>query len=1664
MYNTLSHTLIFSLMLLLFISPIISSAATCGSNSAAYAELVNDDDIKTFLHLPDARRGVIQILATHATSYLQRPGIAGTLAAIQQAEAENLLPFHLVNVTQFSYTDVSEDYSKAPAVAQAILSLIQNNSGNVATFPYTGVLGLDYAISESVMPVITSNVNTSSLPLINPLTGSSVFYTKAYPNVLHSRPSFLSELLHIIRFAFINLNCANTDLHMVTISGFEDFVALINTMYTAAGFPLPGVIVAPAVGTPNATENQIFVEEVLTRGMDQRNVQCVIVIDTFRKDLHDLLIADPRGVRYFQTTTLLHFSTGATTLPHLNATEAAIYSTAFFTSTNPDNTTATAQKYKAALNAFNANHSEMDHQRLNGGIITNFTAGYGFYPGDVTEASQYGFEHYVATRWLLELIANVLPSPEAIVKTKMEKQGVCNVTALNFTAAFPDTEFPLSAPSTKSILNAAFDTRCLISYTFPLGPLTPTKCLLTYDTTATDCFCNVAGKILYMSKYNLETQRLDVYNPTNDFGYDASVTTIVPERQCSLTTADIATSLPSTLIYITTGNETADLFELVTVPFFQAVTAFANSVGTLTTTMRFTHVNATGYTEYEAQRAYAEAVNSTAPYATVGSGSKLSFLRESNSRATLDVSLSGNFQPLRANISTAPINNVLSLVNGIDDYELQDPPLVAYNSWNGAHVNLKATFADHAHSLAAYYNSLVSTASPPSSLAAIVETSAQAALVQKSFNSFQHAITVTVLESIGVSQDNFRNWIKSAVEGGGSRPFVFVGLMTNTTFALELLYIINGTEGKAVTSSKSGLRFALASIEETAYKLFSQTAVNIDLEMLTNLQSGFNADMFSAAPTTSNLNVSTIFTRTNKLTVNLSASDVGDIVFASHMNEWYLPRSTSVIVSPKLFRRLEVTRVAFALLSSASQVSSRTGFGALYELINIAGISTSYGPFYNTACSASIIQSGTANRNCQCAKGPRMFEVISFLDFYSLKTSSRTGNFMYTNEGCGVVYHDLKTSSSLQTTDIATIAGAAGGFIVLVGTLITLCCCCRRAFTVRHAPQDSSFPFAMAFTDIQSSTTLWSRVPEAMAVSVDVHHSLLRDCVKKYNGYEVKTIGDSFMVAFRTSEGATTFALGVQKTLFNFEDWAPELDETYIETLLDAQKNAEDNEEGEIDINQGAIDRALNALSAVEANCTTNGTSPRKPHGSTFSPKSPDPRKINKIKSSVYLPLDPETGALDQETYDRLWKGLRVRVGVHFGTGDIKRDPVSDRFDYYGTVVNTAARVEGVGHGGQVLLTEDAFQALPANFETQHEVNILDLGPQPLRGLDAPVKLFQLTPKAFGDRVYPPLRLDVEKGAEEIETDDNTDDDDSNSNSTSNPSNSSNNQALTQFNIARKKYLNSVDPWSTEAAADKIVAKEMKMMLRGKAMVRRNSNSTTASATDVFSPLSKDNTPVVAHQTVWDRDPETESSQRRGSLKNGDAFEVAHLAAPDNVPQTPQITVNPAIDPASPYTPTPTTSKTLRTRENKENDLLQQKVDVWISRHDSARTKVLAFYYFMETVLSTSTKAHRNDTVSHLCKKWHIKAAHSSEKLHQKLEKRQARLSRRGSAKSQQSQKTHQSAQTQRSRGKKSLTQEQQDVAYDQMYLLMSLCAKVGKAATVRQAQATGKICTPGPQ
>jgi class 3 adenylate cyclase len=65
------------------------------------------------------------------------------------------------------------------------------------------------------------------------------------------------------------------------------------------------------------------------------------------------------------------------------------------------------------------------------------------------------------------------------------------------------------------------------------------------------------------------------------------------------------------------------------------------------------------------------------------------------------------------------------------------------------------------------------------------------------------------------------------------------------------------------------------------------------------------------------------------------------------------------------------------------------------------------------------------------------------------------------------------------------------------------------------------------------------------------------------------------------------------------------------------------------------------------------------------------------------------------DTDDRvLFRGLRVRMGIHVGSPKGKRDPTTRRVEYSGPAVDIAARITALTHGGQILVSGPAFAKL----------------------------------------------------------------------------------------------------------------------------------------------------------------------------------------------------------------------------------------------------------------------------------------------------------------------------------------------------------------------------------
>lgn len=71
----------------------------------------------------------------------------------------------------------------------------------------------------------------------------------------------------------------------------------------------------------------------------------------------------------------------------------------------------------------------------------------------------------------------------------------------------------------------------------------------------------------------------------------------------------------------------------------------------------------------------------------------------------------------------------------------------------------------------------------------------------------------------------------------------------------------------------------------------------------------------------------------------------------------------------------------------------------------------------------------------------------------------------------------------------------------------------------------------LVFTDVENSTEKWEKNSQMMQECLILHNNLIRDKIKLFKGYEVKTEGDSFMIAFSSSISAIRFAMDVQLEL-----------------------------------------------------------------------------------------------------------------------------------------------------------------------------------------------------------------------------------------------------------------------------------------------------------------------------------------------------------------------------------------------------------------------------------------------------------------------------------------------------------------------------------------------------
>eukprot|EP00742_Colponemidia_sp_Colp-10_P009599 GILJ01010484.1.p1 GENE.GILJ01010484.1~~GILJ01010484.1.p1 ORF type:complete len:1095 (+),score=157.37 GILJ01010484.1:431-3286(+) len=726
------------------------------------------------------------------------------------------------------------------------------------------------------------------------------------------------------------------------------------------------------------------------------------------------------------------------------------------------------------------------------------------------------------------------------------------------------------------------------------------------------------------------------------------------------------------------------------------------------------------------------------------------------SNETLSVVLDKYIDSLRPFViygsMAGPIANpkgILTLSTSMLTSTLEEPELVPHSQWRWDVLKLQPVIADYIHSLIAFSKSRTFT-----SINAIASTQREAELISMSYATWGINFPVSTI----IISDDPNVWAAYAVtilNNTDSRtPFLIACTNDNPNSLVQAIMMATGPIGKGT------------------------------LAMATALINIYYAKPF----------------------IKFNLNNNGDIIFGSFRKEWWKADTVAAVtpslrnysLSPRYHQAMLSLDVAKQLYTQVYYDYTKTAAEILYQTSVVSASETSFGPFSNESCTDAEIAANTRDRTCQCTKGVRRIFVMSLRSYQEGVVSDRTGGYSWAMTTCGVVYSPYvpptDNSNRLSSGAIAGIAvGASVGLLLLIAAFVANALFSGR--NNRAAPKDASQPFAIVFTDIQSSTALWARAPAAMSEAVDQHHHLMRKSLRRNGGYEVKTVGDSFMVAFKDPADAASFALDIQVMLHG-ADWSEELDATYLELIAEAEVAAattavdDTSTQSESPLgNQNAVkllDTISNSHSAHHSHASktysdTNQMafhhrskqqslySSESPHASE-SPRGPGEHHMPSMivthsrtpNVSAHLSKPPAVTSSkpaasrneasgthysdDEELFGAAgpWHGLRVRIGVHYGMGDIRKDPVSLGYDYYGTVVNTAARVEGVGHGGQVLLTEAAFDALSDNFVSKHEVQVIDMGPQPLRGLDTDVQLRQLLPNKFAGRRFAPLRLDIE--------------------------------------------------------------------------------------------------------------------------------------------------------------------------------------------------------------------------------------------------------------------------------------------------------------------------------
>eukprot|EP00760_Papus_ankaliazontas_P026224 PhM_4_TR3018/c4_g1_i1/m.89589 len=117
------------------------------------------------------------------------------------------------------------------------------------------------------------------------------------------------------------------------------------------------------------------------------------------------------------------------------------------------------------------------------------------------------------------------------------------------------------------------------------------------------------------------------------------------------------------------------------------------------------------------------------------------------------------------------------------------------------------------------------------------------------------------------------------------------------------------------------------------------------------------------------------------------------------------------------------------------------------------------------------------------------------------------------------------STSSLITYGVAVVVVVASILMLFGGYMM------RGHVHNRYAPREGSI--CIMFTDVESSTRLWQQYPSLMPQAIEQHNIIIRREISEFKAYEVKTVGDAFMVACESPLNITLLATSIQAALCN---------------------------------------------------------------------------------------------------------------------------------------------------------------------------------------------------------------------------------------------------------------------------------------------------------------------------------------------------------------------------------------------------------------------------------------------------------------------------------------------------------------------------------------------------